>query len=117
MNLPFGDNRQVIAGTVVRFYTELPFTDVTGLAGDPSEVIFAYSVGGGTVNKSTYIGGTLTGLSIVRDGTGLYHVDVDTTGLSGLWVATFIGISYTGTTQTRDEIKLLVKDPDIVVPI
>jgi len=101
----------VIAGTVVRFYTLQPFEDVTGTPMNPDRVIFAWTIEGGETQQCEYnVAGIYT---IVRTATGTFYVDIDTTGLDGLWVFSWIGISVDGAVQTRDEQKLLVKAPTV----
>ena len=105
----------VIAGTVVRFYTLQPFEDVTGTPMNPDRVIFAWSIGGGATTQCEY---NVAGLyTIVRSATGYFYVDIDTTGLDGLWTYSWIGISVDGVVQTRDEKKLLVKPPTVIATI
>ena len=98
----------VIAGTTVRFYTSQAFEDVTGVSGDPETVIFAYSISNGEVQQFVYSPGS----QIVRDGEGLYHIDLDTTGLEGLWTYTFIGKGFGGI-QARGEGELQVVLPAV----
>ena len=60
----------------------LGFRDANGNLIDPSTVQLKYKDPTlGTTTTFTYGGG-----QIVRDGTGLYHYDVDTTGKTGIWV-------------------------------
>jgi hypothetical protein len=94
----------VIEGTVVRFYTSTPFTDITGSPADPTNVIFAYQVGSNPVQQVTY-GTPASWGTIVRDSTGTYHVDIDTTGSPGAWTWTWAG---TGAVQVRTEGQILV---------
>jgi len=70
----------VVAGTIVRFSTdEEPFTDlITGAPADPTIVVFAYRVGRTSVQ---FVYGALHS-PVVRDGVGVYHCDVDTTGMA-----------------------------------
>jgi len=104
-------NAGVIAGTVVRFYTSSAFSDVTGTAADPSVVVFAYQVGSNPVQQVTYNAPTSWG-TIVKDGTGLYHVDVDTTGQAGVWTYAWVG---TGNVQTRAEGQLMVSPATVAI--
>jgi endo-1,4-beta-mannosidase len=101
----------VIEGTVVRFYTSSPFTNVSGTAADPDEVIFAFQVGSNPVQQIKYGTPTAYG-TITKDSTGTYHVDVDTTGLPGAWTWTWAGI---GTVQVRTEGQLLVSPATVAV--
>ena len=60
---------------------------VAGVATDPTEIGFAWQVGFAT--PTDYPSGDT---HIIHDSTGTYHVNIDTTGLSGTvrwwWVAT-----------------------------
>lgn len=53
---------------------------------DPTSVGFAWKVGSTGV-PTRYVYGV--GGQIVRDGTGLYHVDLDTTDLPGNWIVVY----------------------------
>jgi len=101
----------VIEGTIVRFYTSTPFSDVTGTPADPSEVIFAYQVGSNPVQQVKYGTPTAWG-TITKDSTGTYHVDVDTTGQAGAWSWVWAGV---GGVQTRAEGQLLVSPMTVAV--
>ena len=102
-------NVGVIEGTVVRFYTSSAFKDVSGTAADPTEVVFAYQVGLNPVRQVIY-GVPQSWGTIVRDGTGLYHVDIDTTSSPGLWSWTWAGV---GAVQVRTEGQLLVSPASV----
>ncbi len=72
---------QFYAGQPIRF--EGPFTDLSGVAIDPTVVTFSWTVGiGGTWTEYTY---GVPGSPIVRDAPGMYHVDLDTTGQPGMY--------------------------------
>lgn len=101
----------VIEGTDVRFYTSSAFTNVNGAAADPTTVVFAYQVGSNPVQEVTYGTPTAWG-AIVRDSTGVYHVDIDTTGQAGTWTWTWVG---TGAVQVRTEGQLVVSPPTVVL--
>ena len=105
----------VIAGTVVRWYTVSPFTAVDGTPMDPDRVIFAWSIGGEFMNQVEYNVSSVN--PIIREDYGSYYVDLDTTGYSGLWVGSWIGLSVDGSVQTRNEAKLLVVDPQVTATI
>ena len=98
----------VIAGTLVRFYTSTPFTNISGTVTDPTEVKFGYTVNGGPPTTFTYG----VGAQVVRDSTGTYHIDIDTTGLSGTWTYTWVGY---GGVQTRAEGQLIVSPQTVAV--
>jgi hypothetical protein len=71
---------QVEKGTKFRIKTISPFTDLDGIAIDPDSVTVGFEINGVASSKTvfTYNSGTgdLTG-TIVRDGLGLYHADID----------------------------------------
>jgi hypothetical protein len=56
------------------------FRDRTGALADPNTVTVKYRRPDGTVVSITY-----PDIRIVRDNTGLYRTDVDTTGEAGQW--------------------------------
>lgn len=102
----------LIEGTLVRFYTSTPFTTIDGTVADPTTVKFAYQVEGGSPNIATY--GTPASFgTIVRDGTGNYHIDVNTSGKPGLWTWVWVGA---GAVQTRAEGTVVVSPMSVVVP-
>ena len=77
----------IYEGTTVRFYTSQPFASITGTAVDPDTVTFSWQVQGGASGSYTYTTGSGDPTNtIVRDGVGLYHADLDTTGKPGSWV-------------------------------
>jgi hypothetical protein len=98
----------VIEGTLVRFYTSTPFTAIGGTVTDPTEVKFAYKVNTGATTTYTYG----VGNQIVRDATGTYHIDIDTTGKPGLW--TFAWVGY-GNVQTRSENQVVISPMSVTV--
>jgi hypothetical protein len=104
---------QVDAGTVVRFYTSEPFANFDGTPVDPTEVVFAFRVAGGTTYQTTY-GSSASWGTIVKDGVGLYHIDIDTTGLPGIWEYVWAS---SGTVQTRSEMQLTVVTPSIAITL
>jgi hypothetical protein len=65
-----------MAGSLVR--TTATFASITGLAADPTTVTLKYKTGAGTTTTVTY-----PSAPIVRDSTGVYHADLDTTGWAG----------------------------------
>lgn len=64
---------RVIAGTMVRSVGS--FTDLSGTAINPDEVVVCYSFAGGTPVNLIYG----TDAAVIRDSTGVFHVDIDTT--------------------------------------
>ena len=82
----------VYEGSTIRFYTSQPFTSISGTVVDPDVVTFSYQVQGQTKQTYTYTHGTgdPTG-TIVKDSTGTYHADIDTTGQPGLWAWRWTG--------------------------
>ena len=101
----------VIEGTVIRFYTSTPFTNLAGSAADPTEVIFAYQVGTNAPQQVVY-GTPQSWGTIIRDAAGTYHVDIDTTSNPGVWNYTWAGF---GGVQTRAENQLLVSPASVSV--
>ena len=84
----------IISGTAVRFTTDpavkgaIPFTAIDGTIVDPDVVELEYSVQGETEVTFTYTRGNTPPdptNTIVRDGVGIYHADIDTTDLPGTW--------------------------------
>ena len=104
----------IYAGTVVRFYTSTPFTTVAGAAADPDEVLFAYRVGNGPATQYKYTGGSGIG-NVVKDSTGTYHIDLDTTNQPGTWTVTWVGISASGSVQVRSENEVTISAPSVSV--
>jgi hypothetical protein len=72
-----------IAGQFIRF-TATFTVEPSGADSDPTEILFLYSVNGGATVQYEYSPGGGLG-TIIRDSTGNYHIDVDTTGLAGGW--------------------------------
>jgi hypothetical protein len=72
---------QAVSGALVRF--SAIFSDATGNPADPGLVDFTFGpvagYGVAPVAPHTYAFGT--DAQLVKDGTGLYHVDVDTAGI------------------------------------
>ena len=107
-------NSLIYAGTIVRFYTSTPFTTVNGTAADPTKVLFAYRVGNGPATQFTYAPGGSVG-AIIKDSTGNYHIDIDTTGKPGTWTITWVGIDGTGSVQTRSETEVTISATSVSV--
>ena len=85
----------LIAGMLLRVSTNssnpaIPdgfISEVTNEPVDPNVVQLKVSVNGGAPTTYTYGSGP----TIVRDGTGLYHANLDSTGLAGTWTVEWIG--------------------------
>lgn len=69
------------------------FTTSAGVAQDPTTVKVAVETPSGTTTTYTY--GTDAG--VIKSGTGVYYIDVDTTGEPGVWYYRWYA---TGTGQT-----------------
>lgn len=69
-----------MSGSLVR--SSAQFNDITGALADPTTVTFKYQIGSGSVTD-------LSG-SIVKESTGKYHCDVDTTGFTGPGTAVYV---------------------------
>jgi hypothetical protein len=108
-------NSLIYAGTVVRFYTSTPFTTVAGSPADPDEVIFAYRVGNGPVTQFKYAGASSGEAVVVKDSTGTYHIDIDTTNQPGTWTISWVGLSANGSVQTRSETEVVISAPSVSV--
>jgi hypothetical protein len=91
----------IFEGTTVQFFTSSepypnapvgPFLSLAGTAVDPDIVTFGYVLPNQPAVNFTYTAptGDPTG-TIVRDGTGLYHADINTTGLVGQWIWRWAG--------------------------
>jgi hypothetical protein len=65
-----------MSGSLVR--TSAAYTDVNGAPADPTSVILKYKQGNGATQTVTY-----PTAPIVRDATGAYHADLDTSGWAG----------------------------------
>lgn len=65
-----------MSGTLVR--SKAAFTDVTGAAADPTTVTLKYRKGAGATTTVVY-----PSAPIIKDATGAYHADLDTTGWAG----------------------------------
>lgn len=94
----------VFEGTTIRFYTSTAFTSIAGTPVNPDTVTFSYQIQGQTTVTFTYTDGSGDPTStIVRDGTGLYHADIDTSGNAGMWIYRWTGAPSNGhdTTHTK----------------
>lgn len=103
----------IIQGTIVRFYTSSPFATLDGTPVDPTTVVFGFQVASGSVQQVTY--GTPASFgTIVRDGIGLFHIDIDTTNLPGIWTYVW---ACTGIVQTRAEDQIEIVEPTLGITI
>jgi hypothetical protein len=76
----------IIDGTTIRFYLKKPFATFAGTPVDPDAVTLTISIQGQPSTTYSYGSGV-----IVRDGVGLYHADIDTTGKPGFWIFSWFG--------------------------
>lgn len=111
-----------IQGDTLEFVTTQAFTSIGGTPVDPDEVIFGFSVNGQAPVSWTYVNGTGDPThTIVRDGVGLYHANIDTTTYpAGTWVYTWVGNATTlnhdvTRTQVRAEAEITVSPPTVAV--
>lgn len=91
----------IIDGTTIRFYLKKPFATFAGTPVDPDAVTLTISIQGQP--STTYSYGAGDGV-IVRDGVGLYHADIDTTGKPGFWIFSWFGYptaSHVDATRTK----------------
>lgn len=91
-------------GSLVR--TSAAFTNASGTAADPTTIVLRFANLVATPTVWTYLG---TG-SIVKDSTGNYHADLDTTALPGEWRYRWIG---TGAVQAAGDGAFQVRDSPI----
>lgn len=94
-----------MSGSLVR--TTAAFTNAAGQAADPTTITLKYRSGAGSTTTVTY-----PTAPIIKDSTGNYHADLDTTGWAGpdplLWLTEWIG---TGTVQAIASGAWLVTPP------
>jgi hypothetical protein len=83
-------NNTYLAGSLVRVATYAGsvaspvggFSDSDGSLGDPAQVTLKYQPG----SEAEVVTAVYPSPPVVRDGTGLYHADLDTTGFpAGTW--------------------------------
>jgi len=109
-------NYVIWEGTVVRFLTTKPFATFAGTAVDPDVVTFAYTVQHAEPVTYTYTNGTGDPTNtIVRDGTGLYHADIDTTGLAGIWSYQWAGAPSAAVGHDTTKTKVVVEGTPLVI--
>lgn len=80
------------------------FRDFNGVLADPTTVTVKIRKGDGTIVVKTFP----TDTDIVKDSTGVYHIDIDT-DVAGTWTVRFAG---TGTVKAAIEQRFKVKDSD-----
>ena len=109
-------NYVIWEGTVVRFLTTKPFSTFTGTAVDPDVVKFSYSVQHAEPVTFTYTNGSgdPTG-TIVRDGVGLYHADIDTTNLEGVWSYQWSGAPSTSVGHDTTKTQVVVEGSPLII--
>lgn len=77
-----------MSGSLVR--SSAAFTNLAGSPADPTTITLKYRAGAGSITTVVY-----PSAPIIRDGTGAYHADLDTTGWNGpgdqLWTTEWIG--------------------------
>lgn len=82
-----------MSGSLVR--STATFANISGTITDPTTVTLKYRTAAGSTTTVVY-----PSAPIVKDSTGVYHADFDTTGFTGpddqLWTTEWIG---TGTVQ------------------
>lgn len=103
------DRDPIIAGQVVTFGA--PFVDDTGTPEDPSNIIFLLQIGNAQF-PNQYVYGI--DVRVVRDGKGLYHIDIDTTGMGGLIITGEWATNGTG--KTIGYKALNIRNPAIPSP-
>jgi hypothetical protein len=67
-----------LRGELVR--VSVAFTNNAGAAGDPTTVTLKYRPPGGAIVPIVY-----PAAGIVKDSTGNYHADIDTSSAAGIW--------------------------------
>lgn len=82
-------------GQLVRISSE--FQDSTGAYIDPTVVKFDWRINSGTTTTYTYP------TTIVKDATGKYHVDLDTSSPGSVPATYFVRFYSTGTGQAANE--------------
>lgn len=80
----------MIAGQIFRCWGR--FRNEAGVLVDPTAVSFIYKIGNASATTRTYGDGYL-----LKEGVGIYYIDLDTTGLPGTWHYRYYS---TGTYQT-----------------
>lgn len=108
-------------GDIVQVFTEQPFSVVTydtegnptSTPSDPDVVVFLFQVDGSEPVQYTYG----TDEEVVRDGVGLYHVDLDTTPFTPPTTDPF-RVTYewasSGAPQVTDAGSFMVEQPPLV---
>jgi hypothetical protein len=96
----------ILAGNVAQF-TVTFVAESTGSPVDPTTVTFSYNINGGaTIHTWTYSGSSTPSVGVVaRLSTGDYIAEVDTTGLNGLLVATWVSTG-TGQAAVQDTVQV-----------
>lgn len=94
-----------MSGQLVR--TKTTFVDINGNPIDPTTITLKYKDAGGAIQTVTY-----PTAPVVKDATGVYHADLDSTGWTGpgnaLWLVEWIG---TGACQAINTDEWIVEPP------
>jgi hypothetical protein len=105
-----------IAGDFIR-YTASFVIEPAGTPSDPAEVVFIYSIGGLPSTQLKYSASASVTGDIIRDSTGNYHVDLDTTGSASVsavnWVSEWAS---KGAPQTISPATTISVQPPTFVP-
>jgi hypothetical protein len=99
-----------LAGALVE--VNVQFIDqITQTNADPSVITLSVGINNASSSVSTYTSGTLAGpYTIVKDGVGLYHANLDTTSKPGNWWYEWSG---TGTVQAISAAGFTVTKPPV----
>lgn len=100
-------NVYIVEGSVARFITDNPaFTSISGTIIDPDVVTFTYQPGPNQPT-TTYTWTNPTGdptNHIQKQSTGVFYVDLDTSGLPGNWIWKWHCYPSSGTDTTATQV-------------
>ena len=82
------------------------FKTNAGAVIDPTNVFFRYRVGNGSVTELAYGGG-----NVQKESTGVYYVDMDTTGKPGHWAYRWYSTGTAATSMFKREFDVEKADP------
>jgi len=90
-------------GATLRFTTASgPFTSISGTVVNPDVVTFSYSVQGQTEVTYTFTQGSGDPQNMITNPTtGVFQIDLSTTGLAGTWAYKWSGQPNGGTDSTK----------------